>query len=208
MHWDQLVERFKQKIDDITDIRAESQWLYYQERLLDGSIIGMWGIRPSSTINLVVRENLGLDFYRDIYNKILAQSIFSFWAGRRLFAVDLTFTIGGRNVIVHDDYICYLGVKVKNLICQLDVLLSDSIVKLPRGWRDREAIVRRDSTVMWQTDGGQKCELDLFAVAADQALFIEYGGDWETADEQENDDPEIPVNVRKLGKAQDFYLRR
>ena len=45
---------------------------------------------------------------------------------------------------------------------------------------------------------GDGCELDLFELAYDRALFTEYGGDWETADEQEAGDPEFPFNFRML----------
>ena len=64
--------------------------------------------------------------------------------------------------------------------------LLENAVKLPQGWLYREGIVRSHDTVWWATHGGEEaCELDLFEVAAEQHLFIEYGGDWETAEEQE-----------------------
>ena len=72
-------------------------------------------------------------------------------------------------------------------------------LKLPQGWRDREAIVRWAVTVLRQTDGGELCDYDLEWLS-EQTLFIEYGGDWETSDEQEAGDPDIPVNVRKFNK--------
>ena len=99
-----------------------------------------------------------------------------------------------------------LGWKVKQLIESLDQWFTHYMVKLPQGWRDREAIVRWDSIVLWQTDGGEDCELDLFEVA-EQSLWIEYGGDWETAEEQEDDDLEILVNFRRLQKIKDDYRR-
>ena len=69
----------KANIDDIADIRPESQWLSFEGALLEDSSISMEHIRPSATVNIAVREFRELDpKHAGRYNRRLALQVFRF----------------------------------------------------------------------------------------------------------------------------------
>ena len=70
-------------------------------------------------------------------------------------------------------------------------------MKLPKLWQDTETIVRWDSTVLWQSDGWEECEFELYPYAFER-ISVEFGGDWKTADDEDFDDPAFPVSFRQL----------
>ena len=72
----------KAKINDLEDVRPESQRLFFADTLLEDSIIAMEHIRPSSSINMVVREYVQIHHCGYVsYNRKLVMEIFVVWRG-------------------------------------------------------------------------------------------------------------------------------